>query len=164
MTFVRAIPLFCLLSNILLACAQTAQHPALLPKPQHIVYNEGRLALQGLHIALPSHPAREDSFAWTDRPRTHPPAIAAASSSATSPRNSTAACPISWTPSPACARITKSPGLPNTSPTVWPPGLAAGMPSMRIGGACRGASRHFLSVTRETAVCRPSKSVLGQWN
>lgn len=59
----RAIPLTCFLGFLLYAPAIAIAHPALLPTPQRIVYQDGRLALRGIHIVLPMKPAPEDTFA-----------------------------------------------------------------------------------------------------
>jgi hexosaminidase len=56
-------PLALLLCLAASPAASATPHMPLLPRPQHIVYGEGQLALQGLQISLPADAAAEDNFA-----------------------------------------------------------------------------------------------------
>src|SRR5690348_15038555 len=53
--------LFCLF--LLLVPPLCADHNPLVPRPQHIRYGDGRLALAGVSISFESAPAAEDLFA-----------------------------------------------------------------------------------------------------
>ena len=56
-------PLALLLCLTASPAASATPHMPLLPRPQHIVYGEGQLDLQGLQISLPTDATAEDNFA-----------------------------------------------------------------------------------------------------
>lgn len=60
----RTISLLCLLfAPVASIPVLAAPHALLLPRPQHVVYSNGKLDLHGLRISLPANSVPEDTFA-----------------------------------------------------------------------------------------------------